>query len=75
MPSRYQTIFLLIVAVVPPWLALVYVLFDSTHMDFLESMFGSAPDHGDGTLEAVLLVVFVAITTGTATAILFDERM
>jgi hypothetical protein len=35
-------------------------------MDFIERFLGFAPDHGDGSLEAILLIGLVIIITGTA---------
>ena len=35
-------------------------------MDFIERYLGFSPDHGDGTLEAMLLTALVTIITGLA---------
>ncbi|HMF25443.1 MAG TPA: hypothetical protein VKG24_25420 [Pseudolabrys sp.] len=35
-------------------------------MDFIERYLGFSPDHGDGSLEAVLFIVLVTIFTGLA---------
>ena len=35
-------------------------------MDFIERFLGFSPDHGDGSFEAMLLVVVVTIITGIA---------
>lgn len=33
-------------------------------MDFLERIFGFAPDHGDGSLEAIILIVILIVVFG-----------
>jgi hypothetical protein len=33
-------------------------------MDFIERWFGFAPDHGDGSLEAIILLALVTLVTG-----------
>jgi hypothetical protein len=33
-------------------------------MDFIERWFGFAPDHGDGSLEAIILLALVTLITG-----------
>jgi hypothetical protein len=33
-------------------------------MDFIERYLGFSPDHGDGSLEAILLIALVTIITG-----------
>jgi hypothetical protein len=33
-------------------------------MDFIERYFGFSPDHGDGTLEGILLLALVTLITG-----------
>jgi hypothetical protein len=33
-------------------------------MDFIERWFGFAPDHGDGSLEAIILLPLVTLVTG-----------
>ena len=33
-------------------------------MDFIESWSGFAPDHGDGSLEAIILIALVTLVTG-----------
>jgi hypothetical protein len=35
-------------------------------VDFIERHLGFAPDHGDGTLEAMLLIALVTVITGLA---------
>jgi hypothetical protein len=35
-------------------------------MDFIERWFGFAPDHGDGSLEAIILIALVTIISGLA---------
>ena len=35
-------------------------------MDFIERWFGFAPDHGDGSLEAIILIALVTIISGIA---------
>jgi len=35
-------------------------------MDFIERLFGFAPDHGDGSLEAIILIALVTLIAGTA---------
>jgi len=35
-------------------------------MDFIERYLGFSPDHGDGSLEVIILIALVAITTGLA---------
>jgi len=35
-------------------------------MDFIERWFGFSPDHGDGSLEAIILIALVTIITGLA---------
>ncbi|MGB6587869.1 MAG: hypothetical protein WBE93_18135, partial [Pseudolabrys sp.] len=35
-------------------------------MDFIEKHLGFSPDHGDGSFEAMLLMVVVTIITGIA---------
>jgi hypothetical protein len=35
-------------------------------MDFIERYLGFSPDHGDGSLEAMLLLALVTIITGIA---------
>jgi hypothetical protein len=35
-------------------------------MDFIERYFGFSPDHGDGSLEAILLLALVTLITGLA---------
>ncbi len=35
-------------------------------MDFIERYLGFSPDHGDGPLEAILLIALVTIITGIA---------
>ena len=42
-------------------------------MDFIQRFLGFAPDHGDGRLEAVLLLVLVTIIPGIAMAF-FHKR-
>ena len=42
-------------------------------MDFIERYLGFSPDHGDGTLEAVLLLVPAIIITGIVLAV-FHKR-
>jgi len=33
-------------------------------MDFIERWFGFSPDHGDGSLEAIILIALVTVITG-----------
>jgi len=33
-------------------------------MDFIERWFGFAPDHGDGSFEAIILIAIVIVITG-----------
>ena len=33
-------------------------------MDFIERFFGFAPDHGNGSLEAVILIAAVTVVAG-----------
>ena len=35
-------------------------------MDFIERWFGFAPDHGEGHLEAIILIALVTIISGIA---------
>jgi len=35
-------------------------------MDFIERYLGFSPDHGDGSLEAIVLIALVTIITGIA---------
>jgi hypothetical protein len=35
-------------------------------MNFIEKWFGFAPDHGDGSLEAIILIALVTIISGLA---------
>ena len=35
-------------------------------MDFIERYLGFAPDHGDGSFEAMLLIALLTIITGMA---------
>ena len=42
-------------------------------MDFIERFLGFSPDHGDGRLEATLLLVLVIIVTGIVLAF-FHKR-
>jgi hypothetical protein len=35
-------------------------------MDFIEKYLGFSPDHGDGSLEAIILVALVTIAAGLA---------
>ena len=35
-------------------------------MDFIERHFGFAPDHGNGSLEAIPLIALVTLVTGIA---------
>ena len=37
-------------------------------MDFIERYLGFSPDHGDGSFEAMLLVMLVTIITGIASS-------
>ena len=37
-------------------------------MDFIERFLGFSPDHGDGTLEAMFLLVLVIIISGMVVA-------
>ena len=42
-------------------------------MDFVERFLGFAPDHGDGSFEAMLVIALVTITTGTALGFFRDK--
>ena len=33
-------------------------------MNFIERFFGFAPDHGDGSFEAIILIAVVMVVTG-----------
>jgi hypothetical protein len=35
-------------------------------MDFIERWFGFSPDHGDGSVEAIILMALVIIISGVA---------
>jgi hypothetical protein len=35
-------------------------------VDFIERYLGFSPDHGDGSLEAILLIALVTIITGVS---------
>ena len=74
MADRYQTIILLIIAVVPLWLILAAILVGPTQLDMIERRFGFAPDKGDGTLESALLVLIAAIVTGTTSVFFVRQR-
>ena len=73
MADRYQTIILLIIAVVPLWLILAAILVGPTQLDMIERWFGFAPDNGDG-LESALLVLIAAIVTGTTSVFFVRQR-
>jgi hypothetical protein len=74
MPNLNRNIIVWIVAVLPPWVVLAAILFGPTRIDFLESLFGVAPDNGNGSLESALLVVLAAIVTGIASVVFFSKR-
>jgi hypothetical protein len=42
-------------------------------MDFIERFLGFSPDHGDGSFEAMLLLVLVILVTGVGMAF-FHKR-
>ena len=52
------------------WFVLAVVLVSPGPLDFIESLFGFAPDNGDGSLETILLgLAFIA--SGTAIFFVF----
>jgi hypothetical protein len=71
---RFATTVVWIFAIVPPWLALVFLLFGPIHLNFLEHLFDFAPDHGDGSFEAVAMIVFVAMITGAVTMFFVEKE-
>jgi hypothetical protein len=48
------------------WPFSVWASSGERHVDFIERYLGFSPDHGDGSLEAMLLIVLVTIITGIA---------
>jgi len=74
MTTLNRTIMVWIVAVLPPWVILAAILFGPTPLDFVESLFGAAPDNGDGVLESALLVALAAIVTWISSVVFFNKR-
>jgi hypothetical protein len=42
-------------------------------VDFIERYFGFSPDHGGGSLEAIILIMLVSVVDGTALAFLAEH--